>query len=240
MSAMLNVGIDLGGKTISANIPSGVTFAERKTVIQTINGNYIEEYVTAGTSYVDVYYNDVSIGYLYTYNGTSGASYNNITLPNDFGVVSEIDHYSVSYPYLSRTENGNVYAFTEDSNKVELMGTAVFPDVLFTGNIPSGTFQNKYTLSKSAANYSHMRIYFATNNRLYNSVDLYQPNGKTAYLMSGNTNHDPKFYIKYCEVTINGTSINVTANSSGTVRINPTPTHDAETKVCITRVEAWN
>lgn len=238
MSAMLNIGIDLGGKTISANIPSGVTIAERKTVIQTNNGNYIEEYVTNGTSYVTVYYNDVSLGNLYKYD--TGASYENITLPNDFGVVSEIDTYSVSYPYLSRTENGNVYAFTEDSNKVELMGTAVFPDVLFTGNIPSGTFPNKYTLSKSAANYSHMRIYFGTNNRLYNSVDLYQPNGKTAYLMSGNTNHDPKFYIKYCEVTINGTSINVTANSSGTVRINPTPTHDAETKVCITRVEAWN
>lgn len=238
MSAMLNIGIDLGGKTISANIPSGVTIAERKTVIQTNNGNYIEEYVTNGTSYVTVYYNDVSLGNLYKYD--TGASYENITLPNDFGVVSEIDTYSVSYPYLSRTENGNVYAFTEDLNKVELMGTAVFPDVLFTGNIPSGTFPNKYTLSKSAANYSHMRIYFATNNRLYNSVDLYQPNGKTAYLMSGNTNHDPKFYIKYCEVTINGTSINVTANSSGTVRINPTPTHDAENKVCITRVEAWN
>lgn len=238
MSAMLNIGIDLGGKTISANIPSGVTFAERKTVIQTNNGNYIEEYVTNGTSYVTVYYNDVSLGNLYKYD--TGASYENITLPDDFGVVSEIDHYSVSYPYLSRNENGNVYAFTEDSNKVELMGTAVFPDVLFSGGIPSGTFPNKYTLSKSAANYSHMRIYFATNNRLYNSVDLYQPNGKTAYLMSGNTNHDPKFYIKYCEVTINGTSINVTANSSGTVRINPTPTHDAETKVCITRVEAWN
>lgn len=238
MSAMLNIGIDLGGKTISANIPSGVTFAERKTVIQTNNGNYIEEYAESGTSYVDVYYNDVSLGNLYKYD--TSASYENITLPDDFGVISEVNTYSVSYPYLSRTENGDVYAFTEDMNKVELMGTAVFPDVLFTGSIPSGTFPNKYTLSKSAANYTHMRIYFATNNRLYNSVDLYQPNGKTAYLMSGNTNHDPKFYIKYCEVTINGTSINVTANSSGTVRINPTPTHDAETKVCITRVEAWN
>ena len=238
MSAMLNIGIDLGGKTISADIPSWVTFTERKTVILTNNGNYIEEYVESGISYVNVYYNDVSLGYLYKYD--TGASYENITLPDDFGVISETDHYSVSYPYLSRTENGNVYAVTEDMNKVELMGTAVFPDVLFTGSIPSGTFPKKYTLSKSAANYSHMRIYFATNNRLYNSVDLYQPNGKTAYLMSGNTNHDPKFYIKYCEVTINGTSINVTANSSGTVRINPTPTHDAETKVCITRVEAWN
>ena len=238
MSAMLNIGIDLGGKTISADIPSWVTFSERKTVIQTNNGNYIEEYAESGISYVTVYYNDVSLGNLYKYD--TGASYENITLPDDFGVISEIDHYSVSYPYLLRTENGDVYAFTEDMNKVELMGTAVFPDVLFTGNIPSGTFPNRYTLSKSAVNYSHMRIYFATNNRLYNSVDLYQPNGKTAYLMSGNTNHDPKFYIKYCEVTINGTSINVTANSSGTVRINPTPTHDAETKVCITRVEAWN
>lgn len=238
MSAMLNIGIDLGGKTISADIPSGVTFVERKTVIQTNNGNYIEEYAESGISYVNVYYNDVSIGYLYTYD--TGASYNNITLPDDFGVINETDHSSVSYPYLSRTENGNVYGVTEDMNKVELMGTAVFPHVLFSGGIPSGTFPNKYTLSKSAVNYSHMRIYFATNNRLYNSVDLYQPNGKTAYLMSGNTNHDPKFYIKYCEVTINGTSINVTANSSGTVRINPTPTHDAENKVCITRVEAWN
>ena len=241
MSALLSIGIDLGGRMISAStLPSGTVFTQAESVIWTHNGNYIEEYASSGTSYLRVYYNGSSFGYLYTYASGSGASYRNITLPDEFGVITEVNVNAVAYPYIVRTDNENVYAFSEDLNKVGLKGTAVYPDVLFNAGIPSETFPKKYTLSKSSASYSHMRIYFATNNKLYSSIDVYRPNGKTVYLMSGNTNHDPKFYIKYTEVKINSMSIDVTANSFGTVRINPTPTHNAVNKVCIVRVEAWN
>ena len=243
MAVSIRLGINLGGRTITAdNVPDSTTisFVETQNIIQTINGNYISEYMEGNTVYVGVYYNDTLIGNLYTYDTTSGKVFTDVTLPEDYGIVNEVNYDAVFYPYISRNTDANIYAYTEDLNKVDIKGTVIFPDVLFNAGIPSGTFPKKYTLSKSAANYSHMKIYFATNNKLYNTIELYQPNGKTAYLMSGNTNGDPKFYIKYSGINISGTSINVINNSSGTVRINPTPTQDPEVKVCIVRVEAWN
>lgn len=240
--AELNIGIDLGGRKISASsLPSSTVFSEDAVVLRTQNGNYIREYpYTSSISHLDVFYNGESFSSLFAHNNTiTAGTYYDVTLPDDFGVVTEVNEESVSYPHISREPNGKTYAFSEDLNKVELNGTALYPDVLFDGDTLGSV-----TLSASAADYSHMRIYFHTDDNLYSSVDVYRPNGKSVYLMSGisyssgNTTHA---YLKAKSAYINGHSI-VTGDGASpmNLRIYPSMTYTKKDVIYIRRVEAWN
>lgn len=249
MSAILNIGIDLGGRTISAStLPSGTTFSaeyDNKTVVlRTNTGNYIAEYVSnvTGRSRLEIYYNESAYRYLYTYKDSMGADYNDVTLPEDFGVVTEINEDSVSYQYILRTDHEKVYAFTEDLDKVELNGTALYPEVLYVGQRPSGGMApTTYYLDSDASNYSHMRIYYCTNNDYYSSVDVYDPSGKTVYLMSGSsTSNNSTAYLKAIAVTIGIDVINVNTNTEMNLKVSPSIAYTDAQQVFITRVEAWN
>lgn len=147
--------------------------------------------------------------------------------------------------FLSIDSNGEpAVAFLGNRTK-EAWHTALRPDVLFNGH-SNGTI----TLSASAANYSHMKIFYST--ALYNSstllngsICIYQPNGKNANLFFGEvyssgSNRMPLWKGK--DITINGTQITTrttnryytTTNSTTTAR-----TTAATNVIYIDRVEAW-
>ena len=253
MSALINVGIDLSGRKISAaNLPAHtvfpVNYANRTVVIKTLSGNKIEEYKESNNnSILRVVYNNSEYDRLYTQiSGTD--TYKTVTLPADFGIVSEVAADSVSGPYITRTENEKVYAFTEDLNKVDLdkklSGTALHPDVIYEGTKPnSDEFYITYTLSKSVANYSHIRIYTMTNTNEWGSVEVYQPNNKSVFLMGWNATNDvesAKAFFKITKVDIKNNKITTNDEKTGTYKIYPNIDFYGFNQVYIMRVEAWN
>lgn len=139
----------------------------------------------------------------------------------------------------------SVVNFIGDRTK-EAWHTVLRPDVLFKGHT-NGTV----TLSDSAANYSHMKIYYdsmtggTTGTPCYGSVCIYNPNGKSVNLFigeAGASGSDRFPWWKGRDVTINGTSITTrttnryydTASSNKTTR-----TTTAANNIYIDRVEAW-
>ena len=104
-------------------------------------------------------------------------------------------------------------------------------------NSSTGT-DGTVTLSSSAANYNHMRIYFKKNgdSGACSSTDVYSPNGKKVGLVGANVSGTTgQLFGKV--VSISGTSITKTVdlyfNTTGTSGTN-------DSNVYIYRVEAWN
>lgn len=103
------------------------------------------------------------------------------------------------------------------------------------------------TLSASAANYNHIRIYFYGKSKAssalvrYDSVDVYSPNGKGAQLsVTGQTVSGIQqvvFHTRF--VTISGSSITNTSYCSASIDGAGT-TCNKNNEVYITRVEGWN
>lgn len=95
------------------------------------------------------------------------------------------------------------------------------------------------TLSDSAENYSKIKIYFRDNDNNRNSVEIFQPNGKSVSLLTcaaGGTNA----YIKMKNVTISGTSITRKTNDSVSQFRTNTPNTSADNYIYILRVEGIN
>lgn len=120
MGYTLQIGIDLSGRTLSASIPAGTVVSANKYIARSINGNYIAERVTNGTSY-----GVLSVGGSETvfYQSTGSSTPINMgafTLPDTFGVLSEVDETATLYEYINREAHEKLYVFTEDMAKVEL------------------------------------------------------------------------------------------------------------------------
>lgn len=73
-------------------------------------------------------------------------------------------------------------------------------------NNTSGT-NASLTLSDSSANYEYIEIFFRDNDGNYNSIKIYQPNGKNASLISQYNNGGTTVWFKIAIVAISGTSI---------------------------------
>lgn len=128
----------------------------------------------------------------------------------------------------------------------ETWHTVLRPDVLYSGH-STGTI----TLSASAANYSHMKIYYcnmmggSSGFPLNSSVCIYNPNGKSVNLFTGEVGASGSNRMPYWngrDVTINGTSITTRATNRyySTTSTNPTSrTTAANISIYIDRVEAW-
>ena len=119
---------------------------------------------------------------------------------------------------------------------------SLHPVVLYSDD--SGT-TGTITLSKSAANYTHMRIYYRDDGGRCGTQEVYIPNGKTISLsvLSGDSG---QFFANHGAFTINGTTITPDSTYYGTfIHISSTDmgTHlDKLTMnhvISITRVEAW-
>lgn len=251
MSAPLNIGIDLGGRTISARtLPSATAFPSGSDVVVVVTneGNSIVQQETSSESRLVVYYNGSLYDALYDYLQYQGLTgYKDILLPDDFGVVSEVNESAVSYPYILRSDNDKLYAFTEDMDRVELRGTAVYPDVLYDYRSPTGqSGPSVYTLSQNLFSYSHARIYYRTNDSYYSSIDICNPaEGQKVYLISGSASSSTdgkRVYLKAIAFTIAGTGLSLVSEADTAIahRIYPSASYTAGQAVYITRVEAWN
>lgn len=163
--------------------------------------------------------------------------------------------YPISGSYLSRilvhSENG-IFLRPGVKGKVyisEPNGTGGWsvsrriraqPDALYTN--ASGS-NGTITLSKSAANYTHMRIYFRTDDgtAYQTAKDVYSPNGKYVPLSAATTvQAQNQTWLKTRLVKISGTSI----TTDTTRYANTNATYYSEFQktnvIYITRVEAWN
>lgn len=117
--AYLNIGTEMSGRAVTPTIPDAAEFTETKIVVKGYGNAKIVETVIDGA--VSVYYQTATdSGTLYSRpvgeSGTNTAVY----LPDDFGVITEVDESAVSYVYLSRSDHDKTYAVTEDMAKVEL------------------------------------------------------------------------------------------------------------------------
>lgn len=93
------------------------------------------------------------------------------------------------------------------------------------------------TLSASAANYTHMRIYFYADANQYSSVDVYSPNGKVVSLVVINPSSNG-VWVNGAKVTISGTAITRTSDHNGLAGSENGGTPNRVIK--IVRVEGWN
>ena len=95
------------------------------------------------------------------------------------------------------------------------------------------------SLSSSAANYNHMRIYYKANdaNAQWSSVDVFSPNSKTVSLILANPNSEG-IWLNGAQVTISGTQI--TRKSNHNAHAGTAGNHSSTQVIAISRVEAWN
>lgn len=115
-----------------------------------------------------------------------------------------------------------------------------FRTVLY--NNTAGTSGN-ITLSSSAANFNHMRIYWYDTGMGRNSLDIYDPNGKTFNAIAAEVNRTSgtKFWLDTQFYQINGTSMSYHSNRWGQFWCNGTDSGVSNTDaIRIIRVEGWN
>lgn len=118
---------------------------------------------------------------------------------------------------------------------VDLSGLMPKPDVLYYN--ATGT-TGTVALSSSAANYTHMRIYFAKTNdyKQASSVDINAPNGKYASLLCVNPSSSTHFWMSAKVVLISGSNItNVISGNADAIG----NSGDTANNIAIYRVEAW-
>ena len=82
------------------------------------------------------------------------------------------------------------------------------PTILFTGNTTG-----QVLLSQSAANFTYLEIFYQGADN-FNSTKLYNPNGKTAYLITGWMANNTTGNVKLARVSISGTTISKTNYTS--------------------------
>lgn len=141
--ATLATGTDLNSRKLYLSIPTWTEFNSElgveKVIARTNNGSYLyeirEEDDDWDTGNIIVvhrggYVSGRSSGNLYNYSPdtVSGHRYNpeSITLPSDFGIVTEVDETSVLYQYIQREINEKLYLHTEDHERVEGVSKADF------------------------------------------------------------------------------------------------------------------
>lgn len=140
-------------------------------------------------------------------------------------------------------KNGTVaYYVSNPTNFRSAIWAACKPTQLY--NNTSGS-NGTITLSASAANYNHMRIYYKNTDDPANSVssvDVYFPNGKIVNLacVDGYATGNTWFQVRL--VKINGTSIATYSNDYTQAFVKSDGTADSmhSNYVSIVRVEGWN
>lgn len=132
-----------------------------------------------------------------------------------------------------------------NNNATELTGAITTINSIYKEyelyNSTTGGTTGDVTLSDSSANYDYMEIYFRSNDGTDNvgSQKVYQPNGKTTYLLywflfDGGTNNT---YAKIKKVNISGTSISVASYAE--INITNGTTASANDGIYITRVVGY-
>ena len=171
-----------------------------------------------------------------TLQGANYADVPAVTLPKTGGGTASFTDVTGTTATASDVLAGRYFY---DADGVLTVGTLTLaPDMLYYNS--SGT-TGTVTLSASAANYDHMRIYYKKNGDVYQnaSVVIYQPNKKYASLWVINPRSaDSDMWVAGKMVYINGTSI--TNNNYAEAQIGATTNGNGNNAVAIYRVEAWN
>lgn len=186
--------------------------------------------------------NNNCLGILDSFFDAGGGQYQRLLSQRE--INNNVYHNAV---YLGLTSSGAPYiSLLNDANK-KAWQKALEPDVLFEGEtIPSGTIPSVVSLSSSAENYNHMRVYYRyfDTNKPRSSVEIFEPNGKWANLFIGYAGLNSGLYWPSAvDIYISGTYISrrysyYTSNSTTTVRTITSGGDNAP--IYITRVEAWN
>lgn len=133
--------------------------------------------------------------------------------------------------------NNGVLSYMTAANFRSLLGVSAKPTQLYNNATGSnGTI----TLSSSAANYNHMRIYYKhSSDNTYSSVDVYSPNGKIVLLPIVEATTSAAWIVGRA-VTISGTSISTASNWYGEQNTTTGASYNHTNYVNIIRVEGWN
>ncbi len=113
---------------------------------------------------------------------------------------------------------------------------SLLPVVLYNNDAGSN---DTITLSDSAANYSYLEIFYRSNDNMYQSVKVYNPNGKNVSLFSTTTNYaNLRIYGKTKEVTISDNKITLYLQNCSQFTINNASTGyvNNDNHIYITRV----
>lgn len=101
-----------------------------------------------------------------------------------------------------------VFYWDEDS-LYDKSGLGISGEILYDN--PSG-YAGTITLSQSAADFRRFKIFYHDADNCYQSVDVFNPNGKFVTFTGYYTEFSAMFYLKYTTKTISGTTI--TANKA--------------------------
>lgn len=183
---------------------------------------------------------------LYVRKGTGNVWYPAVTLDTTSGGSWSIGNYNSENLQFSWASKANRDSSTNSTSVVNLRNAAgtvaLVPTQLYNNtNGSNGTI----TLSASAANYNHIRIYYMNTDdaaKSVSSVDVYSPNGKIVNLacVDGYATGNTWFQVRL--VKINGTSIATYSNYYTQAHINSNGSVGSahNNYVSIVRVEGWN
>lgn len=133
--------------------------------------------------------------------------------------------------------NNGVISYMTTSNFRTLIGVSAKPTQLY--NSTSGS-TGTITLSQTAANFNHMRIYYKhSSDDTYSSVDVYSPNSKLVLLTIIEATSSAAWIVGRL-VQISGTSISTASNWYGVQNTTTGASYSHTNYVSIVRVEGWN
>lgn len=130
----------------------------------------------------------------------------------------------------------NSIAHQKSDNEYINLKEYLNPTVLY--NNTSGSNSN-ITLSDSAVNYEYIEIFFRSNDNTYNSVKIYEPNGKSISLIAQYNNGSNIVWFKITIVTISGTSITRGNAVDGKLISNSSAFVGSTSNIYITRVVGY-
>ena len=227
-----------------ATFDGDVSVSGTTTLSGTTMTGVIQRIVSSGISYIEGNQGDAV---LYLAKPTGRVWYPAVTLDTYSGGSWSMGNYDSETLKFSWASKENRDSGTNSVSVVELRNTtgtiALVPTQLY--NNTTGT-NGTVTLSASAANYNHMRIYYRAsdnNGSPVNSVDIYSPNGKRFSLWTVHTTDGKGFTVRGSMWYISGTSMTVAGQggvgwlSSGSW----SGSSDTQTSnIYVVRVEGWN
>lgn len=133
--------------------------------------------------------------------------------------------------------NNGVLSYMTVANFRALLGVSAKPTQLYNNATGSnGTI----TLSQTAANFNHMRIYYKhSDDNTYSSVDVYSPNSKLVLLPIIEATGSAAWIVGRL-VQISGTSVSTYSNWYGVQNTTTGASYSHTNYVSIIRVEGWN
>lgn len=215
------------------------------TITLSGTGGTINRVFGSGAISTDVSYDvRVAVTDTHTIDGNECTAYRYLTLSQGFFTMDFLSGgHGVAVGVAATQDDTFELAFdfnhhdggvTLDATTKAAWRAALAPDVLYYN--ATGTNGN-VTLSASAANYTHMRIYYMQNDGICSSVDVYAPNGKTVYLAVSYP--DATTYLHHKTIRINGTSISVVKYARTNLNASSSTNTNTVNQIYITRVEAW-